>query len=189
MLQYITDNKSTIPVEDQVKKVLEAGCGWIEIDTRGIDDNRIKEIVGAIMPMCLEKEAFLLMRDKVELAKEVNVGGVVISLGSGEFPSHARAHLGAAAVIGVEVHTEDQISTLKGLDVDYVMMTPYKASETDEIQSLGVDGIRKLCDFMKSEQFELPRVAAGEAMAEDVKPLMDAGCNGVATSDLTAFAK
>ncbi len=187
MLQFITDNKSTIPAEEQVKTVLREGCGWIVVDTKDISDDRIKEIISSIMPLCLEKEVFLLLRDKVELAKEVNVGGVVISLGSGIFPSHARANLGAAAVIGVEVNTSDQIADLKGLDVDYVVMTPYKSSEDGNLPILGVEGVKKLCDYMKSEELELPRVAAGGALADDVKALMEAGCNGVATSDLNAF--
>lgn len=189
MLQFITNNNSSLPVEDQVRKVLNLGCGWIVIDTKDLTDDRIKEIINNIMPLCLEKEAFLILRDKVELAKEVNVGGVLLSLGSDEFPSHARAHLGAAAVIGVEVHTTDQIAALKGLDIDYVVLTPYKADENDSVPALGIEGIRGLCDFMKEKEFELPRVAAGNAMAADVEPLMKAGCNGVATSDLSAFSK
>lgn len=187
MLQYITDNHSTIPVEDQVAQVLEAGCGWIEIDTRGLSDDRIKEIVSKIMPKCLEKEAFLILRDKVELAKEINVGGVLLSLENEEFPSHARAYLGAAAVVGVEVNSKDKIASLKSLDIDYVVMTPYKKSGASEVAPLGTEGIKKLCDYMISQEIELPRVAAGEAMASDIEPLMKAGCNGVATSDLSAF--
>ncbi|MCM1489579.1 MAG: thiamine phosphate synthase [Muribaculum sp.] len=187
MLQYITDNHSTIPVEDQVAQVLEAGCGWIEIDTRGLSDDHIKEIVSKIMPKCLEKEAFLILRDKVELAKEINVGGVLLSLENEEFPSHARAYLGAAAVVGVEVNSKDKIASLKSLDIDYVVMTPFKASAYSNAQPLGEDGIRLLCDYMISEEMELPRVAAGGALATDVETLMKAGCNGVATSDLSVF--
>lgn len=189
MLQFITDNKSATPAEEQVKTVLSEGCGWIVVDTKDISDDRLKEIISSIMPLCLEKEVFLLLCDKVELAKEINVGGVVITLGSGIFPSHARATLGAAAVIGVEVNTIDQIAALKGLDVDYVVMTPYRSSDDLEQPILGIEGVKKLCDYMKSEDIELPRVSAGGVMADDVKSLIDAGCNGVATSDLKAFKK
>lgn len=167
-------------MEEQVKKVLDAGCGWIEVETRGITDNRIKEIVGNIMPKCLDKEAFLILRDKVELAKDVNVGGVLLSLGSDEFPSHARANLGAAAVIGVEVNTTDQIAALKGLDVDYLVFTPYNSD--DSSISLGVDKIKDLCQFMEDNDMELARVAAGGVAYDDIAPLMEAGCNGVAMS-------
>lgn len=185
-IQYITDNTAAKKVEDQVRDVLGAGCGWIVVDTKSITDERIREIVETIMPLCLEKEAFLLLRDKVELARDINVGGVLLSLDGDEFPSHARSRLGAAAVIGVEVNTTDRIAALKGLDVDYAVLTPFKSNDSNAT-ALGTDGIKKLCDYMTSEEIELPRVAAGGVMASDADALMKAGCNGVATSDEKAF--
>lgn len=180
MLQYITDNKSRRSVEEQISEVLGAGCGWIEIDTDGLTDDRIKEIVVNIMPECLKHETFLILRDKVQLAKEINVGGVVLSQGS-EFPSHARASLGAAAVIGVEVATTDQIAALKGLDVDYVMLTSASAAAN-------LDTIRELCSYMEAAEMELPRVACGKVTCDDIPALMEAGCNGVAMSGALAEA-
>lgn len=187
MLQYITDNKSSRKVEDQVKEVLEAGCTWIEIDTDGITDDRVTEIVTAVMPLCIEKEAFLVLKDKVDLAKEINVGGVVLSQGSA-FPSQARTQLGAAAVVGVEVSTTGQIAALTGLDVDFVMFSPYKVPAESESKPLGIDTIKELCAYMETSGSELPRVAAGGVAFEDIKPLMEAGCNGVAMSESIADA-
>lgn len=184
MLQYITDSNSHRSVEDQIKEVLAAGGNWITIDPAGMTDDRIKALVEKIMPVCLEKEAFLLIKDKVDLAKEMNIGGVVLSQGSGEFPSHARMTLGAAAVIGVEVATTDQIAALQGLDVDYVVMTSYKSNDN----ALGIDGIKKLCSYMEEKELELPRVAAGGVAYDDIAPLMEAGCNGVAMSESIADA-
>lgn len=184
MLQYITDSTSKRSVEDQIKEVLAAGGNWITIDPSGMTDEQIKALVEKIMPSCLEKEAFLLIKDKVELAKEMNIGGVVLSQGSGEFPSHARMTLGAAAVIGVEVANTDQISKLQGLDVDYVVMTPFKADGN----ALGVDGIKSICSYMEEKGMELPRVAAGGVNYDDISPLMEAGCNGVAMSESIADA-
>lgn len=178
MLQYITDASAKRSVEEQIKDVLEAGCGWITIDPAGMTDDEVKTVVSNVMPACLEKQAFLIIKDKVELAKETNVGGVVLSQGS-EFPSHARMALGAAAVIGVEVSSEDQIAALKGLDVDYVVLSPYKGSD---IATLGIDGVKELCDYMESKELEFPRVAAGEVAYDDITSLMEAGCNGVAMS-------
>ena len=180
MLQYVTDNSAKRSVEEQIKDVLAAGCNWITIDTEGKSDDEIKALVEKVMPACLEKQAFLILKDRVQLAKEINVGGVVLSQGN-EFPSHARMALGAAAVIGVEVATSDQIASLQGLDVDYVVMTPYK--------TLGLDTIKSLCKYMEDKQLELPRVAAGGVTYDDIATLMDAGCNGVAMSKALADAQ
>ncbi len=187
MLQYVTDSSAKRSVEDQIKEVLAAGCGWITIDPTGMTDEEIKAVVDKVMPECIEKQAFLILKDKVQLAKEINVGGVVLSQGS-EFPSHARMTLGAAAVIGVEVSTTDQISALQGLDVDYIVMTPYKNSGNSESKPLGIEMIKELCSFMENKQLELPRVAAGGVAYDDIASLMDAGCNGVAMSESLADA-
>ncbi len=178
MLQYITDSSAKRSVEDQIKDVLAAGCTWITIDPAGMTDDEVKALVEKIMPACLEKQAFLILKDRVALAKEINVGGVVLSKG-GDTPSSARMTLGAAAVVGVEVENTQDIDRLTGLDVDYVVM-PYK--------TLGLDGVKELCKYMEDKQSELPRVAAGGVTYDDISPLMDAGCNGVAISEALADA-
>ena len=187
MLQFITDSASRRSVEDQIKEVLSAGCGWIQINPDNMTDERIREIVEKVMPECIEKQVFLILRDRVQLAKDINVGGVVLAQG-GEFPSHTRMTLGAAAVVGVEAYTTDQIAALQGLDVDYVALRPYKAIAGCDIKPLGIEGISSLCSYMESKQIELPRVATGGVTYDDIASLMDAGCNGVAMSESIADA-
>ena len=187
MLQYITDNESRRGVVDQVREVLSAGCGWIQVTTDHLSDDQIRKIIDQIMPICQEKEAFLTFRDRVALAKEINVGGVVVSEG-GEFPSHARAALGAAAIVGVEASDTDRIASLKGLDVDYVALRPFRQIPGCDTAPLGLDGIRTLCDFMEEKELEFPRVATGGVTNDDIRALMEAGCNGVAMSEAIADA-
>ena len=178
MLQYVTDANAKRSVEDQIKDVLAAGCNWITIDPSGMSDDEVKSLVEKIMPACLEKQAFLLIKDRVQLAKECNVGGTVLSQ-EDVTPSQARMDLGAAAVIGVEVENTRQIDRLVGLDMDYVVM-PYK--------TLGLDGVKDLCQYMQQKEMELPRVAGIGVGYDDIAPLMDAGCNGVAMSEALADA-
>ena len=178
MLQYVTDANAKRSVEDQIKDVLAAGCNWITIDPSGMSDDEVKSLVEKIMPACLEKQAFLLIKDRVQLATECNVGGTVLSQ-EGVTPSQARMDLGAAAVIGVEVENTQQIDRLVGLDMDYVVM-PYK--------TLGLDGVKDLCQYMQQKEMELPRVAGMGVGYNDIAPLMDAGCNGVAMSEALADA-
>lgn len=178
MLQYVTNADAKRSVEDQIKEVLGAGCNWITIDPSGMSDDEVKELVEKIMPSCLEKQAFLLIKDRTQLAKDCNVGGTVLSQ-DGETPSAARMALGAAAVIGVEVETTQQIDRLTGLDMDYVVM-PYS--------KLGIEGIKSLCEYMEQKDMELPRVASYGVAYADIAPLMDAGCNGVAMSEALADA-
>lgn len=188
MLQYITDNSSRRSVEDQIKEVLNAGCGWIQLSVDGLTDDAVRTIVEKIMPECVERQAFLTFRNHVNLAKEINVGGVVVNPKE-EFPSHARATLGAAAIVGVEVHSADEIAALQGLDIDYMALRPYKSTAACELTPLGIEGIGEICRYMESKELELPRVASGGICYDDIAQLMDAGCNGVAMSEAIANAR
>lgn len=179
MLQYVTDASAKRSVEDQIKDVLAAGCNWITIDPSGMSDDEVKSLVEKIMPACLEKQAFLLIKGNTELAKATNVGGVVLGQ-DGDTPSQARLTLGAAAVIGVEVESTQQIDRLIGLDVDYVVMS---------FKKTGLDGIKSLCKYMEEKEMELPRVASDSVTYDEIAPLMDAGCNGVAMSEALADAE
>lgn len=187
MLQFITDPTSKRSEEDQIKEVLSAGCSWITIDPTGKSDDEVRALVEKIMPVCLEKQAFLILKDRVDLAKEINVGGVILSQG-GEIPSSARMKLGAAAVIGVEVQNFEQAAKLQGLDIDYVAMYPYKAVEGVDIDPLGIASIKEICSEMEVKEVGIPRVAAGGVTYDDIAPLMEAGCNGVAMSGYLANA-
>ena len=167
MLQYITNTDCPVSVPDQVKGVLEGGCRWIQIRMKEASDDEIKSVVEIVKPLCLEKDAFLLLDDRVELAKTLDVGGV--HLGKTDMlPSKARVILGPAAVIGVTANTFDDIKAVRSLDVDYIGIGPYTETSTKKNLApvLGLEGIRK----------------------EDVVPLMETGINGIAVSGAIAFA-
>lgn len=187
MLQFITDSKSRRSVEEQVREVLSAGCRWIQLTVDGIPEHEVRRIVEKIMPCCMEHQAFLTFRNHVALAKAINVGGVIVNPAD-EFPSNARETLGAAAIVGVEVHDADKIASLTGLDIDYVSLRPFKATAGCGIAPIGLTGITQLCHQLDKYNSELPRVASGGVCYDDIAPLMDAGCNGVAMSGALANA-
>lgn len=189
MLQFITNTKAPTPVVDQVMAVIEGGGRWIQIRMKDASDEDIKKVVEAVKPKCIETGAFLLLNDRVELAKELNVGGV--HLGKEDMPvSKARMILGPAAVIGVTANTFADVAAVSNLDIDYYGLGPYAATDTKENLSpiLGLDGIRKICFEMEEKQIQIPHVAVGGIKLEDVLPLLEAGVNGVAVSGAIAFA-
>lgn len=187
MLQYITNNKSSIPVADQVKAVIKGGCRWIQVTVDHLSDDEIKEIVGQILPLCLEVQAFLLLESRVDLAKELNVGGVFLK--EGDMPcTQARMSLGPAAVIGVAASSMSDVLKVSALDIDYYGLLPFYSSEGSDEKSLGVEGIKEICSEMEKQEVNIPRVAIGGIRYEDVNALVNAGINGIAVSDAIAFS-
>lgn len=189
MLQFITNEHSRHTVVDQVKAVIAGGCRWVQIRMKEASDEEIKNVVEQIKPLCIETETFLLLNDRVELAKELNVGGV--HLGQGDMtPSKARLILGPAAVIGVTANTFDQIKQVSALDIDYIGVGPYAFTETKKNLApvLGLEGISAIKKEMMAEKIEIPIVAVGGIENKDIRPLLEAGVNGVAVSSAIADA-
>ena len=189
MLQFITNTNSKTPVTDQIFAVIEGGGRWIQIRMKDASDEEIKKVVEAVKPKCIETGTFLLLDDRVELAKELNVGGV--HLGKDDMPvSKARMILGAAAVIGVTANTLADVTAVSKLDIDYYGIGPFADTDTKENLSpiLGLSGIRDLCYEMEKEEINIPRVAVGGIKLDDVLPLLEAGVNGIAVSGAIANA-
>lgn len=187
MLQYITNTDCKMPVADQVLGVIEGGCKWVQIRMKDASDDDIRKVVEAVKPTCIEKEVFLILDDRVELAKELNVGGV--HLGKDDMPpSKARMILGPAAVIGVTANTLADALAVSALDIDYYGLGPYAMTSTKKNLApvLGLDGIRKLCFEMEENKINIPRVAVGGIKYDDILPIMEAGANGVAVSGALA---
>lgn len=190
MLQFITNTDCKVPVHEQVLAVIEGGCKWVQIRMKDAPDDDIRRVVEIIKPKCIEKEVFLILNDRVELAKELNVGGV--HLGKEDMPpSKARMILGPAAVIGVTANTFADIIAVSALDIDYYGIGPYKNTTTKKNLApiLGLEGIRKICYEMAKKNIEIPHVAVGGIQYDDILPLLEAGVNGVAVSGAIANAK
>lgn len=190
MLQYITNTDAPISVVDQINAVLDGGCRWIQIRMKEATDDEIAEVVEKIKPRCIEVESFLLLDDRVELAKKLDVGGV--HLGKEDMrPSQARAILGGAAIIGITANTLVDIRAVKSLDIDYIGVGPYASTTTKKNLApiFGLEGIRAISRGMLEEDIMIPHVAIGGIRLEDVAPLMEAGVSGLAVSGAIAFAK
>lgn len=190
MLQYITNTDCRHSVAEQVRAVLKGGCRWIQVRMKDASDEEIEKVIEEIKPLCLETESFLILDERVELAKKVNVGGVNLGKG-GMSPSQARMILGPAAVIGVTANTMGEIEAVRALDIDYIGIGPFRETSINNILSpaLGIEGIKKICAEMQEKEINIPHVAMGGVCLEDVSTLLEAGCDGIAVSGAIAFAE
>lgn len=189
MLQYITNTDTKVSVAEQIRGVIAGGCRWVQIRMKDASDEEISAVVSEIKPLCIETRTFLILNDRVELAKTLDVGGV--HLGKTDMlPSKARMILGPAAIIGVTANTFEDIAAVRSLDVDYIGMGPYAATRTKRNLApiLGLEGIRDLDLRMRREEINIAHVAVGGIHESDVVPLMESGINGLAVSGAIAFA-
>lgn len=189
MLQFITNTECDRPITDQVSAALDGGCRWIQLRMKDASDEEIRHVVRDIKPMCDRLEAFLILNDRVELAKELEVTGVHIGK-EDMSPSQARIILGAGAVIGVTVNTFEDVLKVAQCDVDYLGIGPFRHTTTKKNLApiLGLEGLKEICRRMEEDEITIARVAVGGIGVNDLEEIMRTGVNGVAVSGAIANA-
>lgn len=189
MLQFITNTESKISVVDQIASVLKGGCRWIQLRMKDASDDEIRRVVKDVKPMCDREEAFLILNDRVELAKELEVTGVHIGKDDMS-PTDARIILGAGAVIGVTANTIEDVLKVAQCDIDYIGIGPFRHTTTKKNLApiLGLDGLRDICRKMEDDDITIARVAVGGIGINDIDEVMRTGVNGIAVSGAIANA-
>ncbi len=183
MLQFITHTSERYSIVEQVKMVLEGGCKWIQLRMKEATDEEVKAVAEELIPLCKEADAILVIDDRVELVKEMEVTGV--HLGKKDMPvAEARNLLEGGPIIGATANTAGDIFALKGIDVDYVGLGPFRHTTTKENLSpiLGLEGYSKIMKEIREAGVQLPVVAIGGITLEDIDDVMATGVNGVAIS-------
>lgn len=183
MLMFITHPSDRYSIAEEVQMVLEGGCKWIQLRLKDASDEEFRQTALEIIPMCRENEAFLVFDDRVELAMEMGVHGV--HLGKNDMdPLQARETMGAEAIIGVTANTAADITRMRGWDVDYVGLGPFRFTTTKQKLSpvLGTEGYTEIVTAVRDAGIMLPIVAIGGITIADIPSLMATGVNGVAMS-------
>lgn len=183
MLQFITHPSERYSIEEQVRLAIEGGCRWVQLRMKDATDEEVADMARRLTPMCQESKTILVVDDRVQVVMDTRVSGV--HLGAEDMPpQQAREFLGPHAIIGCTAHSAEEILALRGLDVDYVGLGPYRFTATKQKLApvLGLEGIRDIIARVRAQGFDLPIVAIGGITADDVDPLLDAGADGIALS-------
>ena len=189
MLQFITNSDSQINVVDQIKGAIAGGCRWIQVNMKDASDDDIKCVINEVKPLCQESESILILSDRVELVKELELDGVHLDKGA-MLPTQAREILGAGPIIGVAASSFSDISQIRYFDIDYISVGPYKHPESSTADSpiVSTDDYASIMAQIHEQQIELPIVAFGDIETTDIQGLWATGINGIAVSNAIANA-
>ncbi len=171
MLQYLTQPTDKYSVAEQCQMVIEGGCAWIQLHLPDADDAAIRELATELIPLCKETSTILMLEDRPELAKELGLHGVHLTLDSGFNAAKIREDFGPEAIIGIEVTEPSAILALKGADIDYVTLP---ASLTDERR-------QQIIEEANTAGNEMPVVFVGDYQPDDAERITRLGASGVCT--------
>lgn len=182
-IQFITHQNHRYSYVDSARMALEGGCRWIQLRMKDATDDEVRKAASGIQPLCREHEAVFIIDDRVELAKELKAYGV--HLGRNDMPvCKARRVLGEEFVIGGTANTFDDVERLWREGADYIGCGPFRFTTTKTNLSpvLGLDGYRNIITRMAASGIDIPVVAIGGILYDDIPAIMATGVHGIALS-------
>ncbi|TRX56052.1 thiamine phosphate synthase [Fulvivirga sp. M361] len=184
-LQYISQGKDIAHHLENIQKVCDWGCDWIQLRLKQVSDDEYFRAGIEAKRICQKYGARLIINDSVEVAHEINADGVHLGKKDAE-PFQARTTLGKGKIIGGTANTHNDIISLVDQKVDYIGLGPYRFTQTKKDLSpvLGLEGYVRILNRLTREQCQIPVIAIGGIMEEDIKHIRKAGAYGVAVSGL-----
>lgn len=184
-LHYISQELDGKPHTTLVEEACRAGIGWVQLRMKNKSWEEAMKIALEVKAICTTYGAKLIVNDHVTIAREIKADGVHLGKSDME-PAKAREILGNEFIIGGTANTIDDIRALYKANVNYIGLGPFRFTTTKENLSpiLGLEGYRELLVQCKKENNEIPVIAIGGILVEDLETLMKTGIHGVAVSGL-----
>lgn len=183
MIQFITHTNSRYGYTDGARMALEGGCRWIQLRMKDATDDEVRPIAHEIRKLCTEYDAKFILDDRVNLVIETGADGV--HLGKNDMPvDEARKMLGRNKIIGGTANTFEDVERLSRQGADYIGCGPFRFTTTKKNLSpvLGLEGYRDITAQMKAHDIQLPIVAIGGILHQDIPAIMQTGVTGIAVS-------
>lgn len=188
-IQYISQPSKDGSQLTAIHQALDAGSKWIQLRVKNESAKIILQHAIAAKKLCERYEAKLIVNDYPEIAVEVNADGV--HLGLDDMPIFmAREIVGAEMIIGGTANTFGHVQQRVAEGADYIGLGPFRFTKTKVKLSpvLALEGYQRIFGEMKKVGLEIPVVAIGGILAEDIPSLMSVGAYGVAISGAITFS-
>lgn len=161
----------------------EGGVDWVQLRAKNLSYENSKKEALLTKEVCRHYGAKFIINDHVELAKEIKADGV--HLGKTDMdPVKAREILGPEFIIGGTANTFKDIIRLSTANVNYIGVGPFRFTSTKENLSplLGIEGFKDLLIACKNSGIDIPLIAIGGIVPEDIPQLLAIDMHGVAVS-------
>jgi thiamine-phosphate pyrophosphorylase len=182
-LYFISQQTATKTHLTAIEEALQAGCRLVQLRIKNQPEAAVLEQAKAAKDLCDRYNARLIVNDFPHVAKTVGAWGIHVGLQ--DMPvSEVRAIVGSQMIIGGTANTFEHIQQRVKEGVNYVGLGPFRFTATKEKLSpvLGLEGYQRIMDQMKTAGIQMPIVAIGGILPDDIPGLKEAGVYGVAVS-------
>ena len=183
MIQFITHANERYDYLDGVRMALEGGCRWIQLRMKDASEEEVLKTAESTRKLCRQYDAVFLLDDYVELVERSGADGV--HLGKNDMPiDEARRLLGKDKIIGGTANTFEDVKRIYSAGADYIGCGPFRFTTTKKKLSpiLGLGGYNRIIEQMNAYGINIPVIAIGGILLQDVSDIMQTGVSGVAIS-------
>jgi len=183
MIQFITHANERYDYLDGVQMALEGGCRWIQLRMKDASEEEVLKTAESTRKLCRQYDAVFLLDDYVELVERTGADGV--HLGKNDMPiDEARRLLGKNKIIGGTANTFEDVKRIYSAGADYIGCGPFRFTTTKKKLSpiLGLDRYSRIIEQMNAYGINIPVIAIGGILLQDVPDIMQTGVSGVAIS-------
>lgn len=180
-LHFITHDVDQCSHVELTELVCQGGVDWVQVRVKDTPEEKYESIVIEVKEVCDKHGAKLIVNDNVDIAKRINADGVHI--GKNDIhPAKAREILGEDFIIGGTANTFEDIQRLAEAKVDYIGLGPFRFTSTKKNLSptLGIEGYQDIISKCKENGINIPIIAIGGLLIEDIDDLSTTGVHGIA---------
>lgn len=189
-LYFISQQTATKTHLNAIEEALQAGCRLVQLRVKNQPEAVVLEQAKAAKDLCDRYNARLIVNDFPQVAKTVGAWGIHVGLQ--DLPvAEVRAMVGSEMIIGGTANTFEHIQQRVKEGVHYIGLGPFRFMTTKEKLSpvLGLEGYQRIMDQMKTAGIQMPIVAIGGVLPDDIPGLKNAGVYGVAVSGAITNAR
>lgn len=185
LFYYITDRKqlSGISLIECIRRAVDWGVDYVQIREKDLSDRQLFEIACQGVSLSRETNCKVLINGRADIALAAGAHGVHLP-SMGLKASEVQKWLPKGFLVGVSVHTEQEIADACTQNADYVLLGHVFPTESkrDYGPCLGLDFLQKVCSSAS-----IPVFALGGMKSELIDSVLESGAVGVA--GITLFQK
>ncbi len=159
-----------------IEQALEGGVKGIQLREKDLSGRELYLLAEKVMILCADRQASLLINDRVDVALAVGADGV--HLGGTSMPVQATRELvGAKRLIGVSVHSLKEAQEADRAGADFIVFGPiyFTPSKAPFGEPQGLARLKKVV-----EKVSVPVYSIGGIKAENISETRKTGIRGVA---------
>jgi len=182
-LHFITHDIPQHSHITQAQIACEAGAKWIQYRCLSKADDDLLSDINTIAEICDDWGATLIVTNHIHLKGKADIQGFHIEDMDADFIA-LRKQLGEEYTLGGSSNTVENLIRLANEGADYAGFGPFKTTTTKPNNSplLGIKGYADAIEKLKSANINLPILAVGGVILQNIPSLLATGIYGIAAS-------